>query len=120
MMMGHRDRIGLAILTSILALAVMAAGIGAVAPRAEVVEPDQPTLDTAEGSPGRLRVDPNTAPPFVLGALPGLGPTLVADWVAARRERPFNSPSDLCQRVRRLGPVTYRRIEPHLVFPTLP
>src|SRR4051812_15888708 len=51
-----------------------------------------------------LVVDPNTAPPEVLAALPRLGPKLVQGIVAARRERPFRSLDDIDARVRRIGP----------------
>jgi len=76
------------------------------------------------GSPSRkafaavpnLVLDPNSAPPQVLEALPTLGPTLVGRWVAARAERPFSSLADARRRVRGLGPASIAQLEPHLRF----
>src|SRR3954452_25083971 len=62
----------------------------------------------------RLVVDPNTAPPPVLGALPKLGPTLVGRIVAARGKAPFRSLDDLDARVRGIGPATVEALRPHL------
>lgn len=61
-----------------------------------------------------LVVDPNTAPPQVLLALPRLGPSLVGRIVAAREEAPFRSIDDLDARVRGLGPATIKALRPHL------
>ena len=64
----------------------------------------------------RLAVDPNTAPPPVLGALPKLGPALVGRIVAARAEAPLRSLDDLDARVRGIGPATVEALRPHLRF----
>ena len=69
------------------------------------------TRDTA-GPPGPLRVDPNTAPSGVLGALPGLGPVLVGRIIDTRRARPFESLDDLEDRVVGIGPATRAGIAP--------
>ncbi len=63
-----------------------------------------------------MRVDPNTAPPEVLGALPRLGPTLVGAIVAERRMAPLRSLDDLDRRVRRVGPATVAALRPYLRF----
>ncbi len=75
-------------------------------------------------SPGRLDpeinpslvLDPNTAPPAVLLALPRLGPTMVGRIVAERERRPFGSLEDFDARVRGIGPATAAALRPHLVF----
>jgi competence protein ComEA len=68
-----------------------------------------------------LVVDPNTAPPEVLLALPRVGPTLVKAIVAARREAPFESLADFDARVRGVGPATLAALKPHLrIEPALP
>jgi competence protein ComEA len=64
--------------------------------------------------PPRLIVDPNTAPPEVLGALPKLGPALVGRLVAARDEASFRSVDDLDARVRGIGPATLAALRPYL------
>jgi hypothetical protein len=64
----------------------------------------------------RLRLDPNTAPEQVLGALPEVGPTMVRRFVSARNERPITSPSDLRNRVPGVGPATLDRLAPYLRF----
>jgi hypothetical protein len=63
-----------------------------------------------------LVLDPNTAPPQALAALPHVGPALASRLVEARAERPFTSLDDLRGRVRGVGPVTLARIAPHLVI----
>ena len=63
-----------------------------------------------------LIVDPNSAPPEVLSALPRLGPAMVRRIVAERERAPFRSLDDFDQRVRGLGPVTIALIRPHLCF----
>lgn len=63
-----------------------------------------------------LRVDPNTAPPEVLMALPDLGPARVAAILEARRVAPFRSPEDLDRRVRGIGPAILRGLLPYLRF----
>jgi competence protein ComEA len=75
------------------------------------------------GPPGptpRLRVDPNTAPAPVLAALPAIGPTRAASILRAREAAPFASASDLEDRVKGIGPVTRRAIEPYLRFDAAP
>ena len=61
-----------------------------------------------------LVLDPNTAPPRALTALPHIGPALVQRLVEARNERPFASLDDLGDRIRGIGPVTLARIAPYL------
>jgi competence protein ComEA len=67
-----------------------------------------------------LVLDPNSAPPQVLEALPTLGPTLVGRWVAARAERPISSLADARRRVRGLGPASLAQIAPYLRFEPRP
>jgi competence protein ComEA len=62
----------------------------------------------------KLVIDPNTAAPGVLGALPHVGPKLLNQLVEARKIHPFNSTADLRRRVRGLGPATLARLAPHL------
>lgn len=64
-----------------------------------------------------LAVDPNTAPPQVLLALPRLGPARVAAIVEARKHGPLRSLDDLDRNVRGIGPITARGIAPYLRFP---
>jgi len=61
-----------------------------------------------------LVVDPNTAPPEVLGALPRMGPALVENLVAAREQAPFRSLDDVDARVKRIGPATIETLRPFL------
>jgi hypothetical protein len=61
-----------------------------------------------------LLLDPNTAPPQVLGALPSVGPALVRQLIAARKNRPLDSLDDAARRVRGLGPAGLARIAPYL------
>ncbi len=67
-----------------------------------------------------LVLDPNSAPPQVLEALPTLGPTLVRRWVVARAERRFSSLADARRRVRGLGPASLAQIAPYLRFEPRP
>jgi hypothetical protein len=64
--------------------------------------------------PPELVLDPNTAPPQALAALPHIGPALASRLVEARTDRPFSSLDDLRDRVRGVGPVTLARIAPYL------
>jgi competence protein ComEA len=75
-----------------------------------------PPQDGAISSAPILMVDPNTAPPEVLGALPRIGPILARAIVAERRRAPFRSIDDLDRRVRRIGPATITALRPHLRF----
>jgi len=63
-----------------------------------------------------LRLDPNTAPPEVLAALPHVGPKLVREWVKARSEGRFISLEDAQSRVMGLGPATLGQVAPYLAF----
>ena len=60
-----------------------------------------------------LEVDANSAPPAVLGALPGIGPVLAGRIVEAR---PFRSLNDLDRRVKGIGPVKVAALKPFLRF----
>jgi competence protein ComEA len=68
----------------------------------------------------QLVVDPSTAPPAVLSALPHVGPTLVQRIVAAREQAPFRSLDDFDRRVRGIGPATLASLRPFLRFEPLP
>jgi competence protein ComEA len=68
----------------------------------------------------RLVVDPNTAPPAVLAALPSLGPGRVRAIVAAREAAPFRSLEDLDARVKGVGPATMAAIRPYLEVRPIP
>jgi len=63
-----------------------------------------------------LVVDPNTAPPAVLSALPHLGPAMVKRIVAAREKTPLRSLDDLDTRVRGIGPATLESLRPFFQF----
>ncbi len=73
------------------------------------LEPDAPSRPAPD-----LLIDPNTAPPGVLAALPGLGPARVGRIVEARQARPFQSPDELDPRVEGIGPVTLDGLRPFL------
>lgn len=70
-------------------------------------EPTDATIST-------LVVDPDTAPPQVLAALPRVGPTLARRIVTARHEASFRSLDDFDRRVKGIGPVTLESLRPHL------
>jgi competence protein ComEA len=63
-----------------------------------------------------LKLDPSTATPEALAALPHIGPTLARRIAEARADGPFRSPADLRARVRGIGPATLAQIEPYLRF----
>jgi competence protein ComEA len=63
-----------------------------------------------------LKLDPNSAPPQVLGALPHVGPSLVRKLALARQIRPLTSLEDVRRRVRGVGPATLAQIAPFLTF----
>ena len=67
--------------------------------------------------PPTLRVDANSAPPAVLGALPGIGPVLAGRIVEARAASPFGSLDDLDRRVKGIGPAKAGALRPFLRFP---
>jgi competence protein ComEA len=64
----------------------------------------------------RLVVDPNTASPSILTALPHLGPAMIKRIVAAREQAPLRSLDDLDTRVRGIGPATLMALTPFLRF----
>jgi competence protein ComEA len=72
--------------------------------------------DRAVPPPPRLIVDPNTAPPAVLAALPHLGPAMIKRIVAARDRTAFQSLDDFDARVRGIGPATLASLSPFLQF----
>jgi hypothetical protein len=63
-----------------------------------------------------LKVDPNSAPGYVLESLPQVGPSLSNRILAERQVRPFTSLDDLRRRVRGLGPATLAKLSPHLTL----
>lgn len=71
-----------------------------------------PDRDSGGGPPSGVAVPINEAPPRLLLALPGLGPTRVDRVVSARGERPFDSFDDLAERVKGVGPTTVEGIRP--------
>src|SRR4051812_2788583 len=89
-------------------LAVVAGGLALVvlAKATPEVSPPPPVPD--------LVIDPNTAPPGVLLALPRLGPALVGRIVEAREKAPFASIRDLDDRVKGIGPATVEALKPYL------
>ncbi len=64
-----------------------------------------------EGNPGPQKIDINNAEPWLLEALPGIGPTLAKRIIDYRQQNgPFPSTSDI-QKVNGMGITTYRQIE---------
>ncbi len=63
--------------------------------------------------PPAAPVDVNRATPAELRTLPGIGPTLAARIVEARRRQPFRSVEDL-RKVRGIGAKTLQRLRPHV------
>ncbi|WP_422929861.1 ComEA family DNA-binding protein [Singulisphaera sp. PoT] len=76
---------------------------------------DEPPAELPSG----LVLDPNTARPEVLGALPKVGPALVARILEAREESPFRSVDELEGRVRGIGPATLETLRPYLRIDTV-
>jgi competence protein ComEA len=60
-------------------------------------------------------VNLNTAPPDVLGLLPGIGPAKAADIVAYRRRRPFRTVDELV-RIKGIGRKMVRALRSHLAI----
>jgi len=96
----------------VLAATVIAAALGLAVGSRGV---DPPPFDGIVAAP-KLKLDPNTAPPEVLGTLPQVGPTLVRQLVLARQDRPFTSLQDVRSRVRGVGPATLEQLAPYLSF----
>jgi len=96
----------------VLAATVIAVALGLAVGSRGV---DPPPGDGIVAVP-KLRLDPNTAPAQVLGALPQVGPTLVHQLVLARQDRRLTSLEDLQGRVRGLGPATRDQLAPYLRF----
>ncbi len=97
---------------TLLAVVVVTMGLGLMA----LCRDGGSSSTKALAAAPNLVLDPNSAPPQVLEALPTLGPTLVGRWVAARGERPFSSLADARRRVRGLGPASLAQIAPYLRF----
>jgi competence protein ComEA len=92
------------VLITIPAIALVLAGLSAgLERRGRPVDP-------------RLVIDPNTAPPAVLSALPRLGPVLVGRIVKERSAARFDSLDDLDARVQGIGPATAASLQPFLRF----
>jgi competence protein ComEA len=70
------------------------------------------TDPAASPPPSGVEVDLNSAPPALLLALPGLGPSRVDQIVAARNDRPFDSLEDVEHRVKGIGPATIGGFKP--------
>ncbi|MFI5455892.1 MAG: ComEA family DNA-binding protein [Isosphaerales bacterium] len=96
----------------VLAATVIAAALGLAVGSRGV---DPPPVDGIVAAP-KLKLDPNTAPPQVLGTLPQVGPTLVRQLVLARQDGPFTSLEDIRSRVRGVGPATLEQLAPYLRF----
>ena len=95
----------------LLALVAIMAAIGLALGRRELTRGSASGVVVSE-----LKLDPSTAMPGALAALPRIGPALARRIVAARADGPFRSPTDLRARVRGIGPATWARIEPYLRF----
>lgn len=105
LMFDHRQRL-------LLSVVAVAAGLGL---RSVAIPTEGPVVARVE-----FVVDPNTAPPEVLAALPRLGPTLVGRIVNARSIAPFASLNDLDDRVQGIGPATISILRPYLRVGTRP
>jgi competence protein ComEA len=81
---------------------------------------DRPRAAKTEVAASDLKLDPNTATPEALAALPHIGPTLARRIAEARADGPFRSPDDIRARVRGIGPATLARIEPYLRIEAVP
>ena len=83
-------------------------------PSLEIVlpSPTPPPSPTSEGpSPTPQRVDINRAEPWLLEALPGIGPRLAEAIVSYRQEKgPFRSPQEI-QRVPGIGVELYEKLK---------
>lgn len=90
--------------------------IGATLLGAGALLASSPSGDETPVPAPRLVIDPNTAPPRLLKALPRLGPALVGRIVKARQDAPFHSMEDLEARVPGVGPATVKALRPHLRF----
>ncbi len=99
----------------LLAAVAMVVGLGLLAAGRDVRRSGEPIRAIPD-----LVLDPNTAPPRALAALPHIGPALVERLVEARSEQPFASLDDLKDRVRGIGPVTLARIAPYLRIEPVP
>jgi competence protein ComEA len=95
----------------LLAVLAIVAATGLALGRRGLTRGTEPVVLTAE-----LKLDPNTATPQALAALPHIGPTLARRIAEAQADGPFRSPQDLRARVRGIGPVTLAQIEPYLRF----
>ena len=98
---------------SVRVLLIVVTMIGAVGLRTASLRLGCETCGPFRAAPV-LVVDPNSAPPEVLGALPHVGGSLVRKIVEQREIHPFQSLGDLRRRVRGLGPATMARLAPHL------
>ncbi|HET6573508.1 MAG TPA: helix-hairpin-helix domain-containing protein [Fimbriiglobus sp.] len=97
-----------------------------IRPWVEVPAPAEPTVERLERKPpaaparaGKLRpgdppLDVNAASEADLQRLPGVGPATARKIIAARAERPFESPDDLL-RVKGIGPKTVEKLRPLVV-----
>jgi hypothetical protein len=95
----------------LLAVLAISAAAGLALGRRGLTRGAEPGVVASE-----LRLDPNTATPEALAALPHIGPTLARRIAEAQADGPFRSPADLRARVRGIGPATLAQIEPYLRF----
>src|SRR4051794_23728745 len=84
---------------SVRVLLIVVTMVGAVGLRTASLSAGHETRGPFRAPPV-LAVDPNSAPPEVLGALPNVGGALVKKIVEQRAIRPFQSLGDLRRRVR--------------------
>jgi hypothetical protein len=95
----------------LLAVLAISAATGLALGRWALTRGAEPAVVASE-----LKLDPNTATPEALAALPHIGPTLARRIAEAQADGPFRSPEDLRARVRGIGPATLAQIEPYLQF----
>lgn len=100
-------------LAAVTVPALLLAAFAVLRPRA----PETPVYSLGDSIDLRT-LDVNRASAAQLEALPGIGPALAGRILEDRERRgPFASAADL-GRVRGIGPVTLRKIEPYLIFRT--
>jgi competence protein ComEA len=74
--------------------------------RIEISVPESEQTTSAEAQ----KVNLNTAPDWMLEALPGVGPTLAQNIIDYRKQHPFKRISELMQ-VEGIGPTTYENLK---------
>jgi competence protein ComEA len=104
----------------LLAILAISAAIGLMVGRRDRPQMAAKPVGEITANALELKLDPNTATPEALAALPHIGPTLARRIAEARVDGPFRSPDDIRARVRGIGPATLAQIQPYLRIETQP